>query len=290
MSRPDENPNAKAVPGEQHLKASRWDIARWVGAAAVAVVAALFYFHAVDHQSICHQQLAREGATAVVQVCGPPRLLDLAPFALLIAVLLWPDLGELAVAGLFTLRRRVAAQEQRQQVTENRLLQVDQQLTQLAVLSQTQTAIGAVNHYYAADQEELKRNIEAKEAKEAKGADQKAGADQKEGGAVDKRRSRPEVDQEEGPKLLGEFLREYAELEPYLLPAGGRPRAEFEDLDPDRRSLIEDWRGMFKSEIAALRQTRNAIVHRPDSISPDTLRGAIANTRELSRILLDRIG
>jgi hypothetical protein len=289
MAKPDENPTDKPTSGEKDPKASFWDVARWVLAAASAVAAALFFFHAIDHQSVCHQQLAGEGATTVVQLCGPPRLLDLAPFALLIAVLLWPDLGELAVAGLFTLRRRVAAQEERQRVVEDRLLQVNQQLTQLATLSQVQaqTAIGAVNHYYAADQDELKRNIEAKEAG---GSEPESGARNAKPEEIGPPQSWTGADREEGPKLLGEFLREYAQLEPYLLPAGSRLRAEVEDTDSERAARIEEWRAMFKPEIAALRQTRNAIVHRPDSVGTDTLRGAIENTRELSRILFGRIG
>ena len=277
----------KVDPDSQEPKTSPWNIVRWVAAAAIAVLAALFYFHAVEHQSICHQQLAGDGTTAVVQLCGPPSLLDLAPFALLIAVLLWPDLGELAVADLFTLRRRVAAQEERQRVAEDRLLLVNQQLTQLATLSQTQaqTAIGAVNHYYAADQDELKRNIEAKEAV---GAEPEADARKPEPAAVGPLHARIRANDDEGQQLLGAFLREYAQLEPYLLPV--RMRAESEELDPDRRARIEDWEEMFKPEIAALRQTRNTIVHRPDLVSTDTLRGAIENTRELSRILFGRLG
>jgi hypothetical protein len=268
---------------------SGWDIARWVAAIFVALFAAVFYFHALDHQSICHSQALGEGTAKVVQVCGPPRLLELVPFALLIGVLLWPDLGELAVAGLFTLRRRVSAQEERQRTVEARLLQVDQRLTQMATQSQhqTQTAIGAVNNYYAPDQDDLKRSIDAKQA---------AGSEPltEIGVAVEPTTADAEAavraDAEERERLLGEFVRKYARLEPYVQRTGSRLHGEIEELDEKRQRLIDEWQEMFAPEIAALRQTRNAVVHQPELVSTETLRGAITNTRELSRILFDRIG
>ena len=284
MSRPADSPPGHAGP---EPSASFWDVLRWVLAAVVAVVAAVFFFYGVGHQSVCHQQPSAAGATTLVQVCGPPGLLELVPFALVIATLLWPDLGELAVAGLFTLRRRITEQEERQRGVESRLLAVDQQLTQLATLSQSQaqTAIGSVHHYFAADQDELKNNIETKEAA---GAGSVAGS-RRPGSEVGPIQPAARTDDRETPRLLGEFLLEYSRLERYLAPSGSRLGAEVEDLDHERRALVEDWRVMFRPEIAALRQTRNAIVHRPESVPADTLRGAIDNTRELARILFGRI-
>jgi hypothetical protein len=272
-----------ANPDSQDRRPSGWDIARWSLALLVALSATLFYFHAVGHQSLCYQQLA-DVPGHHVDTCGPPRLLDLAPFALVIAVLLWPDLGELAVTGLFTLRRRVDDQEERQEDVESRLLQVSQQLTQLATLSQTQaqgqTAIGSVNNYYAPDQQDLKRSINAKEAGE-----QPADA-----GALVEAEAALRAGADERERLLGEFVRAYSRLEPYILPRSSRLADELDQLGPERRQLVEEWRAMFDREIAALRQTRNAAVHQPGLVSPQTLRGAIENTHELSRILFDRIG
>jgi hypothetical protein len=267
---------------------SGWDIARWIAALIVALLAAAFYFYALDHQSICQGQALGEGTAKVVQVCGPPRLLELAPFALLIGVLLWPDLGELAVAGLFTLRRRVAAQEERQKTVEDHLLQLDQRLTQVATQAQhqSQTAIGAVNNYYAPDQGDLKRSIDAKEAAGSEPSVEVGGTER----AIGNAEAALIAESEEREQLLGQFVREYARLEPYLQRAGSRLRGEIEELDEDRQRLVFDWQEMFAPEIAALRQTRNAVVHQPELVSTETLRGAITNTRELSRILFDRIG
>lgn len=291
MGRPDENLTDKPASGDKDPRASRWDIARWVLAAVIAVVAAVFYFHAVDHQSICHQQLAGESGT-VVELCGPPRLLDLVPFAFLIAIVLWPDLGELAVAGLFTLRRRVAAQEERQRAVEERLLHFDQQLTQMATLSQLQgqsqrqTGIETVN-LFPPDQGELKRAIDSKEAPAAPGpAAPPAGTEE-----VAAAEASLLAEADERLRLLGEFVREYARLEPYMVSPRSPLYGRLEDeLDVDRRQVVKDWLQMFDREITALRQTRNATIHQPELVSAETLRDAIDNTRELSRILFERIG
>lgn len=258
---------------------SKADVARWFLAVAVAVAAGFFYFHALGSESICHQEAV---GSVVHKLCGPPRLLDLVPFALVIAVLLWPDLGELAVTGLFTLRRRVEQQEERQEDIESRLLEVSQHLTQLATLSQSQVQgqSQTVNNYYAPDQGDLKRSIYAKEA----------GEQATNVGELVQAEEALQTETDERQRLLGEFVRDYSRLEPYILPRGSRLSGELDQLDPDRRQLVEDWRAMFDREISALRQTRNAAVHQPNLVSSETLQGAIENTRELSRILFDRIG
>lgn len=267
-----------------------WDITRWILALLVALAAAAFYLHALDHQSLCHQELSGEFPKPL-EVCGSPRLLDLAPFALIISVLLWPDLGELAVAGLFTLRRRVDQQQERQESVESRLTQVDQQLTQLATLSQVQSQNQNANptiNVYPPDQEVLRRGIDAREAEA--GADDEDEAEEPQEEAPPVPRGMPGDGDAERQRLLGEFMREYARLEPFILPPGNRLARELESLDATSREQVMHWREMFDREINALRQTRNSAVHQPELVSPATLSGAIANTRELSRILFGRIG
>jgi hypothetical protein len=288
MTKPEDKQREPTDSAKGDREASGWDIARWVVAAIIAVAGAVFYFHALADQSICRQELAGGGGSTVVQVCGPPRLLDLAPFALVIAVALWPDLGELAVAGLFTLRRRVARQEERQGAVEQRLGGIDQQLMQIATLSQMQGQNQTQTfNLVVPDQGELKRSIDLKEG--AAGGTALAGLGSAEELAAAKSSSRAETD--ERLRLLGKFVRDYARLEPYMVsPRSPLYRRIEADIDPDRRQLVKDWYEMFEPEITALRQTRNATIHQPDLVSQETLRGAIDNTAELSRIVFDRIG
>jgi hypothetical protein len=279
-------PTASAAPAtpprsEPVEKPSSLDWARWVAALIVALAAMGYFLNAVGEQNVCEHVLASaDSARRTTEVCGPPGLINLVPFAALIAVLLWPDLGELAVTGLLTLKRRVQEQEARQDAVESRLVQVDQHLSQLALLAQSQLqgqsqAAAATVNLYAPDQDDVHRGIVEKES----------AADRSEG-------LRPTVEGDAGEhaRLLGSFLKEYSKLEPYVLRfRPPRFPEEVEALDPDRRGLVMQWNELFDRELAALRQTRNVAVHEPDTISVDTLRGAIDNTRELSRILFERL-
>jgi hypothetical protein len=255
-----------------------WDWIRWAAALLVALVALVWFLNAVGTQNLCNEVLSSSGgAGSAVQLCGPPRLLDLAPYAFVIGILLWPDLSEFAVAGLVTLKRRVREQEARQEALETRLLQVDQRLAQVALLAQGQAqgqSQAANMYFFAPDQEDVHRGIAEKEA-----------------GAAPPHEPQSEgQDTDESARLLGEFLREYAELEPYLLRPRGPTRGRgLELLAPQERELVLGWNEVFDREITALRQTRNAAVHDPSAVSAETLRGAIGNTRELARILFDRL-
>lgn len=272
-------------PGSDHRepreKPPREALARWVAALAIAAAAAGYFFNAVANQSLCRDVLTgADTARQAVEVCGPPGLLNLVPFAVLIAILLWPDLGELAITGVVTLTRRVHVQEVRQDAVESRLMQVDQHLTQLALLAQSQsqgqaqTAAATLN-IYAPDQGDVRRGIVGKESD----------------------RDRPpeptlshEMDPDEHARLLGVFLHEYSRLEPYIDRRWGpRIRAQRGAFGPHRERLVTQWNELFRAEIDAIRRTRNVAVHETDTVSAETLQGAIENVRELARILHDRL-
>jgi hypothetical protein len=263
-------------------KRSGWDWLRWGAALIVALAATAYFLNAVGEQNVCEHVLAgADSAPRTIEVCGPPGLLNLVPFAALVAMLLWPDLGELAVTGLVSLKRRVQEQEARQDAVESRLVHIDQHLSQLALLAQSQLqgqsqAAAATVNVYAPDQDDVRRGIVEKES------------------AAERPEGHPPTDDGDAgdhARLLGTFLQEYSKLEPYVLRYGTvRSQRDLEALDPDQRDLVVEWNEIFHREITALRQTRNVAVHEPDTISVGTLRGAIDNTRELSRILFGRLG
>jgi hypothetical protein len=103
---------------------STYPFVRWLLALGVAIGAGVFYLHGVEAQVICHTAAARHAS----DVCGPPRLTDLAPFALVILVLLAPDFTELAIPGLMSLKRTVSRQGHRQDQVETKLAQVEQRV------------------------------------------------------------------------------------------------------------------------------------------------------------------
>lgn len=282
---PTSQPASPGTPAaaESH-KPTTFDWVRWVVAVAVAIAAALFFLNAGGEQSVCKHVLTGTNASSTtVDLCGPPRLLDLAPFVLVIAIVLWPDLHELRINGLITLTRRVREQERRQEAVESRLIALHQTVSQVAAIGQaqgqTQATTTTVNTYYAPDQEDVRRGIQEKERGEAPSAELTGAA--------------PSPDGDSHTQLIGELLKEYARLEPYIT-VGTRPAARWAEditrLSPSQRESVAEWNEMFRPEIQALRQARNVAVHEPQTVSVETLRGALQNTRELARILFGRLG
>jgi len=179
------------------------------------------------------------------------------------------------VAGLLTLKRRLSRQEARQEGLEDTLSTIQQHLTQLSISTQNQSQAAAANVYlYPPDQDEVRRGIVGKE-----GAIGHAPEESREKSQADGRQV-----------LLGEFLQEYARLEPFIFVLGmHRFSKALEDLNDVQISLVERWNELFSSEIGALRQTRNVVVHEPERVSDETLNGALDNTKQLSRILFERL-
>ena len=62
------------------------------------------------------------------------------------------------------------------------------------------------------------------------------------------------------------------------------------DLSERQLRQVDQWNEVFADEIEAVRRTRNVAVHEPRTVSSDTLRGAVENTRVLRSILLERLG
>jgi hypothetical protein len=228
----------------------------------------------------CRQTLASHGGMpTAVRLCGPPSWTELLPYALVIGVLLWPDLAEFGVAGVVTLKRRVREQEARQGALEAQVARFEQHVAQLAVANQTQTT--TLNVGYSPSQEDVKRGISTKES-EAESSPDNLSVD---GVERESKIFVPE-EAEDHARLLGEFLQAYSELEPFLMPLRrGQATTYNEEVLP----AIASWNKIFGDELRAMRQTRNVAVHEPYAVSVDTLRAAIDNTRYLSDLLMRRL-
>lgn len=106
------------------IKAARWS-------AAGGILLLTFVFFISHNWVICDQKLAAVGTQAVVKVCHSPSFTDLPVIAilLLVVLLLLPDLSEVGVPGLFSLKRQVEQQE-------TKLGNLEQELTLRAEVKQ----------------------------------------------------------------------------------------------------------------------------------------------------------
>jgi hypothetical protein len=123
---------------------------------AVAAVLVAIGFVGFGRAQVCSDSVT--GSGAVVNTCRAPQATDglVLGYALFVLLLLAPDLAELGVPGLFTLRRRVEEQESRLETEEGRrelletqVASVSARLTQVA----TSSAVGvdALNIYVSGD-------------------------------------------------------------------------------------------------------------------------------------------
>src|SRR5262245_16311412 len=80
----------------------------------------------------CRDEVARVGANAAVSLCGPVDITALAPLVLLGLLLLLPDADEVSIAGVGSLKRRVEAQEKRQDSIQERLANIETRATAIS--------------------------------------------------------------------------------------------------------------------------------------------------------------
>jgi hypothetical protein len=135
------------------MKAARWSVA-----GGILLLSSIFF---ISHNwVICDEKLAAVGTHAVVKVCHSPSVTDLPVIAifLFVVLLLLPDLSEVGVPGLISLKRQVEQQE-------TKLGNLEQELTLRTevqqVAHQTQKMESTVN-IQLADTKEALREFERK--------------------------------------------------------------------------------------------------------------------------------
>jgi hypothetical protein len=112
-----------------------WKKIRWT-TAAIIVGGAIFLSRG---QTVCEDKLTTNGPNQVVQTCRPLTITDpqVAGTLFLAVLFLLPDLAEVGIPGLLTLKRRVEEQEAKVEEQETRIAALTAQVAQSAVQQQT---------------------------------------------------------------------------------------------------------------------------------------------------------
>jgi hypothetical protein len=294
---------------------SRGQLIRWLLACLTALVAAAFYLHGVQAQTICRDVV---DSGQVVNLCGPPGLNDLVPFALVILVLLAPDFTELAIPGLLSLKRAVTRQESRQDQVEMKLAQVEQRVdNRISVTVLNAAEQDVVTKAKLFQQKEEDEEPPGGEAPPIEPPEQPSG------GGTEETREAPGPDQEASEEKSGEpeavEKDEGSSEAPGLITSKDDARASLtlqlawltknltqyetisrlREVDPTERmaaltekqqKAVDRWYTVFKEEIDVVREFRNALMHNPYAVDLDELKEAVRIGRRLMRILLNGIG
>lgn len=273
---------------EQDPKASKLTIARRTAVVLIAAATFLVWGSSqlFGEPEICRQELASVGERPVVNVCAPMSAESLLGPVLLIAVLLLPDISELAIPNLITLKRRVNEHAVEQGKIRDELARVEQ--NQLALQSVNVTVGG----YVPPDWERVRAELEG-QLRETK--DLVAAVRQIQGHVAPfEIVSDASVADAERDRLDAELLRLWRPIESVLglTRAATRPwrRDEVPELTGHEVEALLEFERVFRSEIQAVRAVRNAVVHEPDKVTKDDLREAIEVARSLNEALRSRPG
>lgn len=115
-------------PNGMRLEPSAYKSVTWWFSLLLSLVACVVVLHqlpAADYQ-ICSDSLAQVGKTAVVRTCHAVTVVDAWPVLLLVAVLLFPHVAELAIPGVLSIKRELTRQGERQAQIERQVLSLQQ--------------------------------------------------------------------------------------------------------------------------------------------------------------------
>jgi hypothetical protein len=230
---------------------------------------------------VCADAVATVGPNAVVRTCSPIGLPALIPVAVLVVALLWPDLSEVAIPGLVTLRRTIEEQAQRQSVLEHRILQIQNSQT-----AQQQVTVLMTTEHLQRLPEEAKEKAPLLEGngrltQRDIGLTPGAGRSGPPAGATVA---------ELGMMVLTvweELARVLAAIDD---PRGHGMRAASDRFTDEQLRLIERWRDLYDQEINVVQAARNAVAQGGQpSLSASDLQQVIRTGKELLRVLWTRL-
>jgi hypothetical protein len=250
-------------------KRSVWQVARLVAATLVAIALLAYVIGSTywGPLSSCHQQVAPNGA--VVTTCGAVGVSDAAVVVavLLVVLLLLPDFAEVAIPGLISLKRRVAAQEERQQ-------RLEQRFQSFAVASANPTTHIHLEPFLAPQGALEDRAAEAQDKRDALAA----------GEDTELVPPQPEVPADPESQQLAFGLlalwerlwiaeQEASSLAAKAQASGVTAYGPSFQVTPRTEALLR-WYRAFASELTYIRAARNAVAH-AQPIDKHTLRTAL---------------
>jgi hypothetical protein len=260
---PTPAPAAKKKEWWQHGLTALRRLLAVVAIGVLVLVIARSYAYTNDDVKVCRDVAASDKGK--VNVCGPVGLEDVPAIGVLLLVgvlLLLPDMSEVSIPGLVTLKRAVEEQSKQTKALSN----------EVATLALSMRQDTTVNVYPPKLDDAIKDVAARDKAIQEKGANAVA-QETPEFGPEDTGVSAPS---EERAVLEAEVIRLWNALEaaiPGLRPPYGRAKFEPDDLD---------WFTLYRNDVEAFRTFRNTVVHRPGNLTDDEVRKGL----ELGRRLL----
>jgi hypothetical protein len=129
MAASGETRGGSASVPEDNVPQSTW---QWRLALLISFLPALVVGLSLfaDDWQVCRDIASQVGVDPLVEACRPPVASDFLVLLLPVAVLLFPQIAEVAIPGLISLKRRVAEHEEQQKRLEQDIVRIQSQVTQ----------------------------------------------------------------------------------------------------------------------------------------------------------------
>lgn len=204
--------------------------------------------------------------SSVTTTCGPPDATVMLPLALVIGLLMLPDLSELAIPGLVSLKRRVEVQADRQ-------VALERDFTQMRTDLRASQTTRVTNNFVLADLVKTRARLE-----------DKTDAWDHEGPLPIVESDLPVVPLAPDVAINeSELLHAAARIDRYL-----DVTATDSATGLDQASIIDRWRHLFAQEIQVVQAARNAVAHPPHDLTDADLRHATDIAQRLLALLEGR--
>lgn len=257
---PTPNPPAKKKTGIEHVATA---VRRLLAILAIAfVVLGVVRSYVFDDARVCREVVASD--TGKVEVCGPVGLEDVPALGVMLLVgvlLLLPDMSEVSIPGLVTLKRAVQEQAKQTEALTREVANISLNMRQETNLNfyprPLDDAISDVDKRDRAIQEKGRNAV----------ADESA-----EDGPPDTGVSAPSA---ERALLETEVIRLWNAIEDSI--PGYRPPFNRVAVSPNDL----DWLTLYRNDIDAFRTLRNTVVHRPGNVTDDEVRKGVQLGRSL---------
>jgi hypothetical protein len=282
MSKPDatdETGSAASLSDQKNRARLRWIIGGLAAGSGATLAIASYWYSPIR---ICRG----------VSECTPWSLVELTPFLVIALIAILPDLSEMTIGNVVSLKRRIEIQQGEIDLTTKRQEAIERQVSQLTNVSTSQHLTQQFFNLPAGSAAHLSDAVNKKKER-LKDAAQHVSVNPDGDNRVPPIRLPGEVyisdyPPEDAQRAL-QLIEQWEELSRFLTPRFPFDLGELSDMEQLLRRARRNFSHLFAEEIDAVRSVRNSIAH-ARYVPAEDLRGALEAAQELNRILADTKG
>lgn len=265
-------PPLKANRAATIIRRVRWLLAVLITVGSVSLAVASYWLTPLQ---ICRDTLVSSSATTRA-ICAPWSTLDLVPLLILPLVLIFPELGELTVMNILSLKRKT--EEQQAEIDTTKARQNDLELRILSQIASLNANQSLTQHFYQGpgDAAKIPEEVEKEETirQPPFSAEEYVNKDDPHADEEDQMRQEME-------SMIVDLLHQWDMIDTRTNPSRGLHGVV---MSPEENAAIRNFNTRHAGSMSTIRKVRNSVAH-GRWVSYDDLRGAAEGARRLNSIL-----